>query len=74
MSKELLEAVKRLASDEEYRAGFMTDPRTRLSELGVPAEVVDRIVPTLLAALAAGPIVLNELGPNGIDSEFLGWR
>ena len=74
MSKELLEVVQRVATDEEYRAEFMADPKTRLSELGVPAEVVERIVPTLLAALAAGPIVLSEIGPNTIDAGLLGWR
>ena len=74
MSKELFEVVQRVATDEEYRAEFMADPKTRLSELGVPAEVVERILPTLLAALAAGPIVLSEIGPNLIDSPMVGWR
>ena len=74
MSKELLEIVERVATDEEYRAEFMADPKTRLSELGVPAKMVERIVPAMMAAIAAGPIVLSEIGPNLIDSPMVGWR
>ena len=74
MSKELLEVVQRVTTDEEYRSEFMADPRTRLSELGVPAKLVERIVPTLLAAVAAGSIVLTEIDPEVILSPALGWR
>jgi hypothetical protein len=74
MSKELLEVVQRVTTDAEYRAEFMADPKTRLSELGVPANLVERIVPTLLAAVAAGSIVLTEIDPEVILSPALGWR
>ena len=74
MSKELLEVVQRVATDEEYRAEFMADPRARLSELGVPAKMVERIVPTLLAVLAAGPVVLDKIDPDLIASPMIGWR
>ena len=74
MSKELLEVVQRVATDEEYRAEFMADPRARLSELGVPAKTAERIVPTLLAVLAAGPVVLNKIDPDLIASPMIGWR
>ena len=74
MSKELLEVVQRLATDEEYRAEFMADPKTRLSELGVPPKLVERVVPTLLAAIAAGPIILDKIDPNSALSPGVGWR
>ena len=74
MSKELFEVVQRVATDEEYRAEVMANPKAHLSELGVPTEAVERILPTLLAALAAGPIVLNEIDPDAILSPMVGWR
>ena len=74
MSKELLQVVQQLATDEEFRAEFMADPRKRLSELGVSAEMVERLVPALVAALAAGPVVLNKIDPDLILSPMLSWR
>ena len=74
MSEELLEVVRRVATDEEYRAEFMADPKTHLTELGVPAKMVERIVPTLMAAIAAGPIILNSPGPGVLSPGGVGWR
>jgi len=71
MSKEMFEVVQRLATDEEYRAEFIADPRKRLTDLGISAEMVERLVPALLAALAAGPVVLNQIEPL---SPMVGWR
>ena len=74
MSKELFQVVQQLATDDEFRAKFMADPRKRLSELGVSAELVERLVPTLMAALAAGPVVLSKIDPDLIGSPMLSWR
>ena len=74
MSKELFQVVQQLATDEEFRAEFMADPRKRLSELGVSAEMVERLAPTLMAALAAGPVVLSKIDPGLIGSPMLSWR
>ena len=74
MSKKLFQVVQQLATDEEFRAEFMADPRKRLSEMGVSAEMVERLVPTLMAALAAGPVVLNKIDPDLIVGPMLSWR
>jgi len=74
MSKELLEIVQRVASEEEHRAEFMADPRKYLSDLGVSAEMVERLVPALVAALAAGPVVLNKIDPDLIFYPMMSWR
>jgi len=74
MSKELFKIVQRVATEEEYRAEFMADPRKSLSELGVSAEMVERLVPALVAALAAGPVVLNKIDPDLLLSPMMSWR
>ena len=74
MSKELFKIVQRVATEEEYRAEFMADPRKCLSGLGVSAEMVERLVPALVAALAAGPVVLNKIDPDLLLSPMMSWR
>jgi hypothetical protein len=71
VSKELKEVVRRLATDEEFRAEFMGNPRKCLSDLGVSGEMVEKVVPALMAAVAAGGIILQDVEPL---SNQLGWR
>jgi hypothetical protein len=71
MSKEFMEVVRRLATDEEFRAEFMGDPRKCLSDLGVSSEMVEKVVPALMAAVAAGGIILQDVEPL---STQVGWR
>jgi hypothetical protein len=71
VSKEFIEVVRRLATDEEFRAEFMGDPRKCLSDLGVSSEMVEKVVPALMAAVATGGIILQDVEPL---STQLGWR
>ena len=71
MSKEFTEVVRRLATDEEFRAEFMGNPRKCLSDLGVSTEMVEKLVPALMAAIATGGIILGDVQPL---SPQLGWR
>jgi hypothetical protein len=71
MSKEFIEVARRLATDEEFRAEFMGDPRKCLSDLGVSSEMVEKVVPALMAAVATGGIILQDVEPL---STQVGWR
>ena len=71
MSKEFVEVVRRLATDEEFRAEFMDDPRKCLSDLGVSRDMVEKLVPALMAAIATGGIILSDVQPL---SPQVGWR
>ena len=71
MSKELMDVVRRLATDEEFRAEFMDDPRKCLSDLGVSRDMVEKLVPALMAAIATGGIILSDVQPL---SPQVGWR
>jgi hypothetical protein len=71
VSKEFMDVVRRLATDEEFRAEFMDDPRKCLSDLGVSRDMVEKLVPALMAAIATGAIILNDVQPL---SPQVGWR
>ena len=71
MSKEFMDVVRRLATDEEFRAEFMDDPRKCLSDLGVSRDMVEKLVPALMAAIATGGIILSDVQPL---SPQVGWR
>jgi hypothetical protein len=71
VSKELLEVAKLLATDEDYRADFMNNPRKSLSDLGFSGDMVERLVPALMAVITAGGIFLHEVEPLSIP---VGWR
>ena len=71
MPKEFIDVVRRLATDEEFRAEFMDDPRKCLSDLGVSRDMVEKLVPALMAAIATGGIILSNVKP---PSPEVGWR
>jgi hypothetical protein len=71
VSKEFMDVVRRLATDEEFRAEFMDDPRKCLSDLGVSRDMVEKLVPALMAAIATGGIILSDVQPL---SPQVGWR
>jgi hypothetical protein len=72
MSKEFLEAVHRLATDEAFRIEFLAAPGKHLSEMGVSPEMVERLVPVVMTAFVAGGVALNKLPP--ILAPEVGWR
>ncbi len=72
MSKGFIDVVKQLATDEDFRARFLADPRKHLLEMGFPLEMVERAVPALMAAIVAGGIVGGEVEP--FISPMFGWR
>jgi hypothetical protein len=69
--KEFVDVARRLATDEEFRAEFMGDPRKSLSDLGVSGEMVEKLVPVVMAAIAMGGIILSDVQPL---SPGIGWR
>jgi len=71
VSKEFMDVVRRLATDEEFRAEFTDDPRKCLSDLGVSRDMVEKLVPALMAAIATGGIILSDVQPL---SPQVGWR
>jgi hypothetical protein len=71
VSKEFVEAVKQLVTDEELRADFLENPRKSLADLGVPNQMVERLVPALMAAIAAGGVILQDIEPL---YDQVGWR
>lgn len=72
MSREFLEAVRRLAMDEAFRTEFLAAPQKHLSEMGVSPEMVERLVPAVMTAFVAGGVILKDL-PTILAPE-LGWR
>jgi hypothetical protein len=71
MSGEMAGIVRQLLVDEKFRAQVMAAPRKRLSDLGFPTEVVESLIPVLMATFAAGGIILSEVDPLYTP---IGWR
>jgi hypothetical protein len=72
MSREFLEAVHRLATDEAFRTEFLAAPEKHLIEMGVSPEMVKRLVPAVMTAFVSGGVALNALPP--ILTPEVGWR
>jgi hypothetical protein len=71
MSNELLDVVRQLATDEDFRASFLADPKKHLADLGLSAETVKSLAPALMAAVAAGGVILPGIDQAGI---LVGWK
>jgi hypothetical protein len=71
MSEEVFKVTEQLTADETLQAEFMADPRKFLSDRGVPVELAERLLPTLMAVVAAGGVVLQQIVPL---SPGMGWR
>jgi hypothetical protein len=72
MSREFLEAVHRLATNEAFRTEFLAAPEKHLLEMGVSPEMVKRLVPAVMTAFVASGVVLNSL-PSVLPPD-VGWR
>ena len=71
MSEEILRVTEQLKADEALQAEFMADPRKCLLDLGVPVEMAERLIPTLMTFVAAGAVILQQIEPLSIPVD---WR
>ena len=71
MPEEVWEVVEQLKEDEALQAEFLADPKKWLSDRGVSAEMVERLIPALMAAVITGGVVLQQIEPLSVP---VGWR